>query len=615
MADRNSTEYINSVNYSELEDKLKGLKEVIDDLTNKNESSRKLRYAEIDIEAEREAGRLQPDELYIPLHIIDTNIRREQSPYVQYVVQSPRAVICKDPSKPSDDLQVLEADLTEKLRYEGWQTAMFANIDGFQANGYSIMEVVQDQNAPGEVSYEAVQYNDFAFTTDTRDMQAVEMVMRSYYFTKTRLLELCGDVNNPQSSDFIREQVQKLIDQEPNSSDSVENADIKDRSLYKIFKVMFRIKGIVNVAWCCPEKCDGWLRVPRPLYIGRRKLVQPTTLQKLGGMASQLMTGQPQLPQHQEEYEKNFPYIVFPYLISENDTIQQLKGRIFLDQDLQEATSSMLSSAVTQARRAAGMYFSKDVTDPNDDLLMQKNVFFQSGCIINSKVQAFNLNAPDPGIFSAINMLMAVNQNETSQVNFAVNNRKDSRKTAKEISTAEQQQGQLSTVQVVLFSIALTQMYRLMVDVIKSRVAAGLIQVDEVVAPLYARKFTIKPSGDVDVILRQQRIQQMTQAWPVIQNTPLAQAFLSDLIGLMFPEQAAKYQMILQQAAMQQQSAQAQQQQQFMGMVQQLGNGIIQLSKHKDYFSDVGKLHALPVVEQAAQQIEQVMKQQQPQRQ
>ena len=171
-----STEYINSTDYKKLERKIVNLKDVTFDLTSKLLASRKLRYAEVDIEIERKGGRIAPDELYVPLHIIDTNIRREQSSYVQYITQSPRAVILKDRSDPAFDLSLLEVDLTEKLRFDGWQLSMYANIDGFQANGYGVMETVQDLNNPGELGREYVQYGDFAFIADTRDLQKCEMI-------------------------------------------------------------------------------------------------------------------------------------------------------------------------------------------------------------------------------------------------------------------------------------------------------------------------------------------------------------------------------------------------------------------------------------------------------
>jgi hypothetical protein len=621
--DSKSTEYINSVDYKILEDRIKELDTVLDDLKDKSTASRKLRYADLDVEAERLAGRLAPDELYIPQHIIDTNIRREQASYVQFVSQSPRAVILEDRDDSSFDLSNLEKDLTSKMRYEGWQLSQFANIDGLQANGYGVMEIVYDSNTEGGLSHESVQYGDFAFLTDTRDIQAVEMPYRCYYFTKTRLTELCGDITKPDpENDWDRYETEKVINSEPTqtATDWSDEYSTDKKSLYCVKKVMFRVQGIVHVAWCCPKLCNNWLRKPRPLYIGRRK-VNPDLQQaqqalqgsgvlqnpQIAQVAQQQMQ---QIPQTVEAYETNYPYILFPYLISENDTIANLHGRVYLDQDLQEAVSSLISSVCTQSRRASGLYFSKNVDDPNDDILMQKNVFFKSGSLINSKVQAFDIKPPDPATLGAIQQLIASNQNETSQVNFAVQNRKDSRKTAKEIEVATDQATVLSTVQVVLYSMSLRQLYTTMAAVIKSRVLGKLITVTPELLVLYQRNFNIKPAGDVDVIEKQKLIQTMMNAWPVIQQTPAAQPFLIDLIEMMFPTNAAKYLKAFQQAAIQAQSQQAQQQQQLVGMVQQLGEGIINLDRHREYFSESGLLHAYPVIEDVSRKLEEMKKQQ-----
>ena len=102
----------------------------------------------------------------------------------------------------------------------------------------------------------------------------------------------------------------------------------------------------------------------------------------------------------------------------------------------------------------------------------------------------------------------------------------------------------------------------------------------------------------------------MTQAWPVIQNTPAAQIFLCDLIAKMFPEYAAKYIQTIQQATQQQQQQQQGQQAQMMQQMGQLANSVVELSKHPEMFSDTGKIHALPAIQAAAQQIEQVKSQQ-----
>ena len=627
-----SIDYINSTDYKKLVSKLNNLKDITFDLTNKTLASRRLRYAEIDIEVERKAGRIAPDEIYVPQHIIDTNIRREQSSYIQYITQSPRAVILKDRVDPSFDLSLLEVDLTEKLRFDGWQMSTYANIDAFQANGYGIMETVQDLNNPGDIGREHVQYGDFAFIADTRDLQKAEFLGRSYYFTKSKLLALTK--SESENDRWDKEQVDKLLKMEPNDEQAqiYSGTSTINRSLYKIIKVMFRVKGIVHVAWCAPVFCDDWLRSPRKLYLGRRKLNQeaakvapmiakiPPMMEKIAmpffkrsnpsltdSHIQQIKNG---LPPSDEEYETQYPYFIYPYLISENDTIANLKGRVFLDQDTQNAASSLLSSLLTKARRSAGLYFSKDVSDPNDDFLLQKNVYFKQGALLNGKIKEFKLDAPDAQLFTALTTLVSANQQETSQVNFAENNRQaDSRKTATAIKAATAQQQQLSGVQVTLFSVATKNQYTYECDIIKSRVLAGLIKVSPILAQLYARSWTVKPSGDTDVIEKQKMIETMQQAWPVVQNTGAAPLFLTDLLEKMFPDNAAKYVKAIQDQQQQQQGQQAQQQQAMMAQVKQLADQVVSLSKHREMFSETGLVHALPAVQAAAQQIEQMQQQ------
>jgi hypothetical protein len=426
------------------------------------------------------------------------------------------------------------------------------------------------------------------------------------------------------------------LDSEPNDEQAnVFSGTVTiNKSLYKIMKVMFRVKGIVQVGWACPKICDDWLRKPRPLFLGRRKINQaaakvapiiskiPPMMQSLAIPAikkfnpeltdnhiKQIRDG---LPPSDMEYETTYPYFLYPYLISENDTIANLKGRIFLDQDTQNGASSLMSATLTQARRAAGLYFSKDTTDPNDDFLMQKNIYFKTGAIINGKLKEMKLDAPDPQMFTAIQMLVSSNQQETSQVNFAETNKQaDSRKTATAIKAATQQSQQLSGVQVTLFSVALKQQFTFECDIIKSRVLAGLIKVSQLMMPLYQRNWTVKPSGDTDVIEKQQLIQSMMAAWPVIQTTGAAVPFLTDLLEKQFPDNAAKYVAAMKQQMQQQQSQQQSSLQQGIQLAKQAGQGILELSKHPEWFSETGRVHALPIVEAAGQKFQEMQQQSQ----
>jgi hypothetical protein len=594
------SEYVDSTDYDKLSKKLKDMVSVMDSLQTRNNASRKLRYAEIDVEVERAAGRIGADEVFVPQHIIDTNIRREQASYVQYLTQSSRAIILKDLDDPTANVSPLEVDLTNKLRYDDWQIPQFANIDGFQQNGYGIIETVFDPSKPGNISYDEVQLGDFGVPLDTKDVQQAEIVTRNFYFSKTNLLEMCKE-GSPW--EFDEAQVKCVTESEPTSRTDQVTVSSGDRSLYCIQKAMFRIKGIVHVAWCCESKCSDWIRKPRPLFIGRMKAVpvavNPMAIKPMGVQSASQFT-------YEFGEETDYPYTVFPYLISENNTLDKLKGRAFLDQDTQVAVTSMMSSVCSAYRRASQMIFSKDTEDPNDNLeLMGKNINFKNGAIINSKVKQFQLQWPDPSSLGAIQGLVTANQAETSKVNFAAQNRKDSRKTATEISASTQEAASLSTVQVVLFSTALKKMYTSSLAIIKSRVAAGLIVVSDTLKALYVRNYSIRPAGDVDVIERQQMIQMMMQAWPVIQNTPAASAFLSDLLMKMFPDSAPKYIQIFQAAEAKAASEAQQQQNQMLQMAQGVGKNIIELSKRPEMFSETGKIHALPIIENTAQQLEQ----------
>jgi hypothetical protein len=639
-ADDLHTQYIDSLDYKAWTSKINNLFDISYDLTSKVLASRKLRYSEIDIEVERNAGKIAPDEIYVPLHVIDTNIRREQASYIQFIAQSPRAVVLENESDDSADMSLLEKDLTKKLRFKGWKKVEFACIDGFQANAYGIQEVVQDLDEPGDLSDEFVQFGDFAFVADTRDLQKCEIISRAYFFTRTQLVDL------KKKGNWDSAQLDKIINAEPNDEQTnIYSGTVTiNRSLYKIFKVMFRKKGTVYVAWAGPKSADDWLRKPRELFLGRRKLnteanqawqqyqqalqkhqqmsqlgpidvpvTQQTPTPEQFGITDKdhLQQLQDGLPASDEEYETQYPYFLFPYLVTENNTIASLKGRIFLDQDTQNAASSLLSSTLTKARRSSGLYFSKDTSDPNDDFMMQKNIFFKTGALINGKVTEFELQPPSPQMFTAIQTLISQNQQETSQVNFAETNKQaDSRKTAEAIKASNQQAQQLSGVQVTLYSEALREKYEYKCGIIKSRVAAGVIQIQNpVVKQLYAQDWIVRPAGDVDVIEKQQLLQSMKEAWPVVQQTGCAMQFLSDLLEMEFPNQAPKYIKAMQQQMQQQQSVQAQQQEHVRQTLAQTADGIIHLSDHPEYFSDTGQRHAYPAIMTAANEFKQAKKQ------
>jgi hypothetical protein len=130
---------------------------------------------------------------------------------------------------------------------------------------------------------------------------------------------------------------------------------------------------------------------------------------------------------------------------------------------------------------------------------------------------------------------------ETSQVNYAAMNRKDSRKTATEVQAATTEAQSLSASQVALFSIALKKVYSQCWNIYRSRILAGLIQ--PTIPPNFFtdHEYAVRPAGDTDVIERQEKINKMMQAWPVVQQTGAASLFLKRFVSMLFPEDGQAY--------------------------------------------------------------------------
>jgi hypothetical protein len=492
--------------YEDAATPIQGLLNVIGTLESTASENRNSRKLNIDIDAERSGGHLDEDEFLVPAHIIDTNIRREQSKYVAYVTGSRRSAIFTSITEPTAATGELERDFTDKTRYSGWQVPLFKIIDGMQLHGYSVAEVQFDEDMPGHFAIEAVNYEDFGFPEDTRDIQACEMLVHRHYFTAIQLLDMV------EVDDFNEDIVDRLVD------DHGQAPEVE--SLYQVEKVLFKHDNKVHVAWSCNAKCDDWLRDPRPLYLGRR---DGETLQD----------------------ETQYPYVVFPYNIQEDSAVQNATGRAFADRTTQETITSLMSSFVTAHRRAANFYFAKDNEDPNNTNV-QTSVRFQNGALIDANIKQFQLKPPDTSMISAIQSLMSQNAQEQSQINYAAMNRQDSRKTATEIQAASNEAQMLSSTQVSLFSIALKDVYEWCWRIYQSRVIAGVIRPSASLDMYLNHEFNIKPAGDVDVIERQEKSQKMMQAWGVVSQTALAPVFLQNMMRLMFPDEGESYAEMLQ---------------------------------------------------------------------
>jgi hypothetical protein len=486
---------------------------------------RDLRYVEIDPEEQRQGGNLKPDETYIPLRIIHANITAEQAQYISYLTTSQNTITFRPKTRASGinvpNPELLEQKFTSWARYPGWQLPHFKIIDGAQMHGSDFVEVVFDKNKPGFFSVEHIAHENCWYPLDTVDIQEAPIVVRNCKLTKDRLMEF-ADVNI--------EQVELLF---KNKTDDETNESTESKT--DVQKVFYRDKGTVMVCWLSHDKGTDYIRKPKPLSLGRRKSMVDVLTGNIVGW--------------QDIFETQYPLRCFQYSISEDGKIFNIKGRVFYDEYIQEAVSILVSSIVNGYFRASQV-FAAPKNPITDGVPEQTEINIEGGKIYTNPLEFFHTDYPDTGAMGIVQALLTQNKAEAAQINFAAMNRKDSRKTAKEISAAQTEQAMLSGVQVTLYSLFLREVYSLCWEITQSLLNQGLIKDSELTPPYYNGTFEweVQAAGDTEVIKRDETLMKLQSALPLVSNTPASVEVLKDILNLAFPSNAPKYIAALNQA-------------------------------------------------------------------
>lgn len=308
---------------------------------------------------------------------------------------------------------------------------------------------------------------------------------------------------------------------------------------------------------------------------------------------------------------ENYPLFLYYYRESEKPLLFDHIGRVFLDKDKQEATTAIVTAFVNGINRAQKIYASPKTDGVNDGKPAKQlaNMKWVNGTIFDKPMEFWNMPYPDPMVLKALQYFDVSNSQDIGQTDFAALNRQDSRKTATEITAASQQSQLLDSVDLTLFSEFCREVFSFCWLIIRSQALqtkinflrvkkpaqpamqpmginpqGGLPQMppQQNMGPLpmqpppqfspeimsivnsqgtYAneqsnyindtdtlvRDFDVRAAGDVDVIQKAEMTQQMQADWPVIQQTPLAQKFLVDLIKLKYPQDGYLYATILEQ--------------------------------------------------------------------
>jgi hypothetical protein len=231
--------------------------------------------------------------------------------------------------------------------------------------------------------------------------------------------------------------------------------------------------------------------------------------------------------------------VLFKYTETEDELVLEIPGRAAQDIYTQEAITSLLTSTVNGAKRASGLYVGNKPdpgSSPNNS-----TVTLEHGRVINGELSFFQPAWPNNIALSITQMLSTRNQQQQGRVDFAAMNRQDTAKTATELNAASTQAAMLGSVKVSLLADAIVRAYSMGWAVARSQALAGQIEIMAEFPPeILKHDYTLTPSGDVEVIKRQEKLMRMKEFFSVLANTPAAVPFLKYLIKQAFPEEAGE---------------------------------------------------------------------------
>jgi hypothetical protein len=253
-----------------------------------------------------------------------------------------------------------------------------------------------------------------------------------------------------------------------------------------------------------------------------------------------------QVEDWKDTYETQYPFVQFFYSHTEEPRIVDHKGRYFLDKEKQQVHTALWSVYVNGSVRASGVYASPEQDHEGKSTIEKTDLVLEPMCLYSKKLNFWSPPYPSPDLLRATNALDVKSSAEQGDVASAVINREDSRKTAKEISYAEQEKISMSSIGVGNYSTFVTEVYQRVWSIQQSLALQGLVPFlrtfqGENDLQLLSKNYIVKASGDIDVVKRQEKLMKRMQAWGLVAGTPIQDIFLLDILTEMFPEDAPKY--------------------------------------------------------------------------
>lgn len=474
---------------------------------------REVRKKEETVQEARARGVVGPDEHLIVRRVIDRNIRLEKPEHVAYLEQSPRTVLFKSLSQPTKDTVALADWFTLGVRYRGWAEPWHRVIDATALHGCGFVEVRYDITRPFNLAIEFVPREALIFPLKLRkSIQKCETILRCYEYLPNELEDAVTAFG------FKEAAVRKLVETQK---------DTDRETPIKVYKVFRKKDGIIYVSWYSQSACEvGWLKDPEPLSFG---IIDPKT--------------------DKPQPVTAFPFFCYLYEFIEEEEFLAVKGRAARDLADQDALTQLWSAIVNGTNRAADINASF-APDPGN-LEGQESQPIKRNTINGKPVNFWQANYPDPMILTVAQALSTENLQSAGKVDYAAQNRVDSRKTATEINSANRQSAQLSSINIVPLATCITEVYTFIWNLVQLQVlyvlknpaaAEQLIQVPtHIPLDFWTDNYELSPAGDVEVIKRAEKIANLQADLPLFANTPIYTDLLAKYLELRFPDEAANW--------------------------------------------------------------------------
>lgn len=499
------------------------------------------RALDIDVEAMRADGRVLPHQTIIGQRIIDINISRAITDYVSYLTQSRRLAIFEPVNKALQiDTNLLEMEFRRVLTYDGWISDYTKWADCSLCHGWGAVDGCYDPSKPGAYSVEFISAGNLMFDYRVKCIQQAPMVARRFEVTTVDLREFALDYAFDAAT--TKELYDKLDEREKGAPSMPEECNY-------IYKVFFKESGVVQTCWYSKD-LQKYLKPPEPFYNGvDRQQIKPV----VPDPANPTITA-PQVEWVPED-ETEYPFFINMVRLTEDEPIQNSFGFAIRDFYTQEAATSIWSATVNGTVEASNVMWAPK--NPNLEAPIapkQLSMIVEHGAIWDTPMEAFHPPYPPENLPRTLEMLRSQNAEDTNQISFAVNNRRDTRKTATEIEAAQAQDTQMSSVAVTNWATAIGSLLNHAWRVIKSQALRGKITFCQVAIPgqasgdtkyannveLISTEYKILPAGTVDYVERIERINSMQTDWPIVGPTAAGPVFLEEYLRIKYPTIADK---------------------------------------------------------------------------